>query len=176
VALRRPTVDEFGGHFGRYIALVPETDVVTAFELQAGQIERWPARVPPEKESVPYADGKWTPRQVVGHLGDVERIFAYRVLRISRRDETPLPGFEQDPFVDHAPFAQVPLQLLVGELVALRRANLPLFRRLDEDAWASAALVSGARVTARALAYAMVGHVRYHAALFREKYGLALEA
>jgi hypothetical protein len=174
--MRRPTDSEYGGHFGAYIALVPENDIVTALDVQVAHLEHWPARIPPEKETFTYAPGKWTPRQVVGHLSDVERVFAYRALRLSRRDETPLPGFDQDPFVDNAPFASVPLQLLVAELVALRRANLPLFRRMQAESWSAAGTVSGTRITPRALAYVMVGHVRYHAAIFREKYGLALEA
>ena len=175
-ALRRPALDEHGAHFGRYVALVPEADVVSALDVQAAAVERWPARVAPEREAVGYAPGTWSPRQVMGHLIDTERIFAYRALRISRRDSTPLPGFDQDPFVEHSPDADVPFQALVDEFVALRRANLPLFRRLDEAGWSAAGTSSDNPLSVRAAAYIMVGHVRHHAVVFRDRYGLMLEA
>ena len=91
-------------------------------------------------------------------------------------DLTPLPGFDQDPFVAHSPDADVPFQALVDEFVMLRRANLPLFRRLDDAAWSAIGSSSHAPLSARAAAYIMVGHVRHHATLFRDRYGLMLEA
>ena len=175
-ARRRPTFEEHGAYFGKYIGLVPESDILAALDIQAALVERWPARVAPEKEAVGYAPGKWSPRQVVGHLTDTERIFAYRALRISRRDSTPLPGFEQDPFVEHSPDADVPFQALVDEFVALRRANLPLFRRLDQAGWSATGTSSDNPLSVRAAAYIMVGHVRHHAAVLRDRYGLMLEA
>jgi hypothetical protein len=175
-ALRRPTIREHAAYFERYIGLVPETDILSALDIQAALVERWPARVAPEKEAVGCAPGKWSPRQVMGHLTDTERIFAYRALRISRRDETPLPGFEQDPFVEHSPDADVPFQALVEEFVALRRANLPFFRRLSEASWSAVGTSSEQPLSVRAAAYIMVGHVRHHAALFRDRYGLMVEA
>jgi hypothetical protein len=175
-ARRRPTIEEHAPYFERYIGLVPETDIVSALDIKAALVERWPARVTPEKEDVGYAAGKWTPRQVMGHLTDTERVFAYRALRISRLDLTPLPGFDQDPFVAHSPDADVPFQALVDEFVMLRRANLPLFRRLDDAAWSAIGSSSHAPLSARAAAYIMVGHVRHHATLFRDRYGLMLEA
>ena len=160
--MRRPDENEYGAPYRRYVDLVPETDIVSALDLQAAVIERWPARVDHEKETSAYAAGKWTPRQVVGHLSDVERVFCYRALRISRRDGTPLPGFDQNLYVAHSGYADMPLQILVAELVALRRANLPLFRRLDQTSWSASGEASGMAVSVRALAYIMVGHVRHH--------------
>lgn len=175
-ALRRPALEEHGEYFGRYVGLVPETDVVAALDIQAALVERWPSRVAPEREEVGYAATKWTPRQVMGHLTDTERIFAYRALRISRRDTTPLPGFDQDPFVEHSPDAHVPFQALVDEFVSLRRANLPFFRRLDNASWSVVGTSSEHPLSVRAAAYIMVGHVRHHAAVFRDRYGLMLDA
>jgi hypothetical protein len=173
--MRRPSDDEYGAYYGPYVARVPEIDIVAAMETQAAFIERWPARVPHDKETFAYEPGKWTVRQLVGHLSDTERIFCYRALRISRRDATPLPGFEEKPYVANAPYADVPFQMLVAELAALRRANLPLFRRLDEDAWSARGEASGMGVTVRGLAYLMVGHIRHHVAVLKERYGLVLE-
>jgi hypothetical protein len=173
---RRPAIGEHAPYFERYIGLVPETDIVAMLDVQAALVERWPARVAPEREEVGYAPGKWSPRQVMGHLADTERIFAYRALRISRRDATPLAGFDQDPFVEHSPDARVPFQALVEEFVSLRRANLPLFRRLDEAGWSAVGTSSDNPLSVRAAAYIMVGHVRHHAAVFRDRYGLMVEA
>ena len=173
--MRRPGDDEYGAFYGGYVARVPETDIVTALETQAAAIDRWPARVAHDKETMAYAPGKWTVRQVVGHMSDAERVFSYRAMRISRGDATPLPGFEENAYVARSVFADVPLQMLVAELAALRRANLPLFRRLDEAGWSSRGEASGMGVTVRALAYIMVGHVRHHVAVLKERYGLTLE-
>ena len=173
--MRRPAEDESAAYYGGYVSRVPETDIVAVLEAQAASMDRWPARVPHDKETVAYAPGKWTPRQLIGHMSDVERVFSYRALRISRRDATPLPGFDEKPYVDHSVFADVPVQMLVAELAAVRRANLPLFRRLDEEAWSARGEASGMGITVRALAYIMAGHVRHHVAVLRERYGLTLE-
>ena len=173
--MRRPDDSEYGAYYGGYVSRVPETDIVAVLEAQAASMDRWPARMPHEKETVAYAPGKWTPRQLIGHLCDVERIFAYRALRISRGDTTPLPGFEEKPYVDRSVYAEVPVQMLVAELAALRRANLPMFRRLDDDGWSARGEASGMGVTVRAIAYIMAGHVRHHLAVLKERYGLALE-
>lgn len=173
--MRKPAGDEYGASYAGYVSRVPETDIVAVLEAQAASMDRWPARMPHDKETVAYAPGKWTPRQLVGHMSDVERIFGYRALRISRRDATPLPGFEEKPYVEHSVYADVPFQTLVAELAAVRRANLPLFRRLDEEAWSARGEASGMEVTVRALAYIMAGHVRHHLAVLRERYGLTLE-
>jgi hypothetical protein len=173
--MRRPGDDEYGAFYGGYVARVPETDIVAALETQAASIDRWPARVAHDKETLAYAPGKWTVRQMVGHMSDAERVFSYRALRISRGDATPLPGFEENAYVAKSVFADVPFQMLVAELAALRRANLPLFRRLDEAGWSSKGEASGMGVTVRALAYIMVGHVRHHVAVLKERYGLTLE-
>ena len=173
--MRRPAEDEYAAYYGGYVSRVPETDIVAVLEAQAASMDRWPARVPHDKETVAYAPGKWTPRQLIGHMSDVERVFSYRALRISRRDATPLPGFDEKPYVDHSVFADVPVQMLVAELAAVRRANLPLFRRLDEEAWSARGEASGMGITVRALAYIMAGHVRHHLAVLRECYSLTLE-
>ena len=173
--MRRPDDTEYGAYYERYVSRVPEADIVAVLEAQAASMDRWPARVPHDKETVAYAPDKWTPRQLIGHLSDVERVFAYRALRFSRRDTTPLPGFEENPYVEHSAYAEVPLQMLVAELAAVRRANLPLFRRLDDAGWSARGEASGMSVTVRGLAYIMAGHVRHHVAVLKERYGLTLE-
>jgi hypothetical protein len=107
---------------------------------------------------------------VVGHLNDVERVFSYRLLRISRGDQTPLPGFEQNDFVQAAGFDRTPLRDLASEFEFLRRANILLVRPMTIESIDCRGTASGMTVSARALVYMMVGHVDHHLASLREKY------
>jgi hypothetical protein len=120
-----------------------------------------------------YAAGKWSVKEVLGHLTDAERIFAYRLMRIARRDATPLPGFDENAYVPAGEFDARPLDSLVGEFGALRLSTIELVEGLPSDAWARRGQASGASITARALAYIIVGHVAHHARVLRERYELS---
>ena len=117
-----------------------------------------------------YAPGKWSVKEILGHLNDTERIFAYRALRISRGDQTPLAGFEQDDYVRNGPFARHPLEDLIEDYIAVRRATISLFRNLDEAAWTRRGVASENEVTVRALAYMIAGHELHHRRILEEKY------
>ena len=113
---------------------------------------------------------EWSIKEVIGHLNDVERVFSYRLLRISRGDQTPLPGFEQNDFVRAAGFDEVPLTDLVNEFEFLRRANTLAIRQMSDESLDCHGTASGMTVSARALIYMMVGHVDHHLESLREKY------
>jgi hypothetical protein len=113
---------------------------------------------------------EWSIKQVIGHLNDGERVFSYRLLRISRNDSTPLPGFEQEDFVREARFDEVPLSDLISEFEFLRRANILSIRHMREESIDRRGTASGASVSARALIYMIVGHVDHHMASLHEKY------
>ena len=113
---------------------------------------------------------EWSIKEVLGHLNDVERVFSYRLLRISRNDPTPLPGFEQDDFVRMAGFDDIPLKDLVGEFEFLRRANILAIAHMSDAAIDRRGTASGVTVSARALIYMLVGHVDHHMASLHEKY------
>ena len=117
-----------------------------------------------------YAPDKWTAKQVLGHLCDSERIFAYRALRIARGDQTPIEGFEQDDYVRNGPFAQIPLSEIIEDYIAVRRATLTLLRNLDEPAWTRRGVANKSEVTVRALAYIIAGHELHHRRILEEKY------
>lgn len=117
-----------------------------------------------------YAADKWSAKEVVGHLCDTERIFAYRVLRISRADATPMQGFEQDDYVRNGPFAHTPMEEIVEDYIAVRRATITLLRNLDEPAWTRRGLANNSEVSVRALAYIIAGHELHHRAILEEKY------
>lgn len=173
VTLSRPAEDEYDAYYGRYISLVPDQNLLG---LLSGQIEETAAllaRVPEAQAGSAYAPGKWTIKEVVGHLADAERIMAYRALRIGRADTTPLPGFEQDDYVRAGNFGARLLTDLVGEFRDIRRTTIALFQGLDAAAFLRRGTASGLPVSVRALAYIIAGHERHHVKVLRTLYGLA---
>ena len=117
-----------------------------------------------------YAPGKWSVSEVVGHLADTERIFAYRALRFARNDATPLAGFDENQFVPPANFDARPLPDLAEELRAVRLASVALFRRLDDAALARRGTANQVEITVRALPWIIAGHERHHVAVLKERY------
>jgi len=120
-----------------------------------------------------YAPGKWSVKEVAGHLADTERIMAYRALRIARGDETPLPGFDENAYVPPAKFDARPLVDLIGDLFTVRAATVALFRTFDADAWRRRGTASGKPISVRALGYMIPGHERHHVEILKTRYGLA---
>ena len=170
--LVRPQPDEFAAYYQKYVQRVPDGDVV---ELLARQIEDTAALLAAVKEpdaGFRYAPGKWSIREVVGHLADSERVFAYRALRFARGDEMALASFEQDAWMPVAGFDHRSLADLIAEYRDVRRSTLALVRSLDAAAFARAGTASGNRVTVCALVYIIAGHERHHVAILRERYGL----
>lgn len=172
--MTRPLPDEYPPFFAGYIDRVREVDVVGALRAQIGVLGALAAAVSPERETYAYAAGKWTMRQVVGHLGDAERVFSYRALCFARGDRTPLPGFDENAYVDHARFNDARLSDLVEELVLLRSANLKMLGALDEGQWSATGTANGRAMSVRALAYVMTGHVRHHLMVLRDRYAVAV--
>ena len=170
--MQRPGPEEFPPYFARYVALVTEHDVLSALRGQVDVVKQFAAQVPKEQELHAYAPGKWTIRQVMGHLADVERVFGYRVLRFSRADDTPLPGFDENTYVDHATFDDLSLGDLVEDLVLVRAANVRLLAALREPQWSQSGIANGTHVTVKAMAYMMAGHVRHHLNVLHERYGV----
>jgi DinB superfamily len=168
----RPGGGEHAPFYAGYVSLVTESDVLAALEAQARELEALAASVPAERESFRYAPGKWSVRQVLGHLTDAERVFGYRAFCISRGDRTPLPGFDENAYVASAPFDGQSLKELARDFAALRGANLAVFRHLDPARWALLGSANGSPVSPRALAFIMAGHVRHHQGVLRERYGV----
>jgi hypothetical protein len=170
----RPEPDEYAGFYARYVEAIPlEREAIDVMEGQAAAIDML-GRLSPEQAAHRYAPGKWSVRQVVGHLADVELIFSYRLLRIARGDATPLPGFDENAFVDAAPFEAQPIAELAGYLQSARGATLAIVRGLDERVMARRGMVNDHLVSARALAYVSAGHLAHHLALLRDRYQLDL--
>ena len=170
--MMRPLPGEYPPFFAGYIDRVQEADVVGVLRAQVDVLRQLPAVVPPERETYAYAPGKWTIRQLAGHLGDGERVFSFRALCFARADETPLPGFDENAYVAHSRFNDTRLSELVEELVLLRSANLRMFGALSDAQWSATGVANGKSISVKALAYVMAGHVRHHLAMLRDRYAV----
>lgn len=166
----RPGPGEYAPFYAGYVARVPDGDVLATLEAQLREAVSLLEGVPAGREGHRYAPGKWSVREVVGHVADAERIFAYRALRFARGDRTPLPGFEENGYVRAAGSDARPLAELTGELRTVRLATLSLFRGLPAEAWSRSGEASGAPVTVRALAWIAAGHAAHHLHVLRERY------
>jgi DinB superfamily len=151
---------------------VPEDDVLSVLSAQRDEVLRLAASVPKDREEHRYADNKWTVRGIFGHIGDGERVFGYRAFCIARGDEAAFPGFDQDDYMAVEDYAAVPLAELAADFGRLRDANLSVFRRLPAERWSQVGTASNAKVTVRALAYVMAGHVRHHVGVLKTRYGV----
>ena len=166
----RPEPNEYYEYYGRYISLVEGSDVLAAL---SGQFESTVALlrgIGEERGNFAYEPGKWTVKQVVGHVLDAERIFAYRALRFARNDSKPIEGFEQDDYVLNGPFEHCRLMDLADEFEHVRKSTVHLFKSLDEAAWLRRGLANTKEISVRALAYVIAGHELHHARILREKY------
>ncbi len=166
----RPRAGEYVPYFERYISLVPGNDILGTLDEQRRQTLLLLSGRTEEEGNFRYAPDKWSLKEMLGHINDTERIFAYRALRMARNDPTPIEGFEQDDYVRYGPFARRPLEEMVEDYIAVRRATLTLFRNLDEAAWTRRGTANKNEVTVRALAYIVAGHELHHRRMLEEKY------
>lgn len=168
----RPRPEEYAPFYDTYIRLVPDGDVRHTIASQVHDTTRLLRSLSEETASRRYAPGKWSVREVVGHLSDTERIMAYRALRIARGDQTALASFDENQFVANAGFDARSVSDLLAEFQAVRSATLALGRSLSEEDFARRGTASGAGVTVRALLYIIAGHELHHVRILRERYGL----
>jgi uncharacterized damage-inducible protein DinB len=161
----RPDETEYAAWAKGYVAAVDGDDVVQALTTQ---LTDFLTLVAPLDGAYSYAPGKWTVNQILGHVTDAERIFAYRALRVARNDQTPFPGFEQDDYLAHSNFNDRSLADLLAEFEAVRRSNIYMVRGFPAEAWTRRGTVSGHSVTTRGLVFQLAGHERHHARILRE--------
>lgn len=169
-AIPRPGADEHVAYYGKYIEKVPDGDLCRILTDQLAETRALIGSIPEARGTHRYAPGKWSIKEVLGHVCDSERIFSYRALCIARADATPLPGFEQDDYVPTGKFDRRTLADLSEELAAVRQASLLLFSHLDAEALARRGTASGNPITPRALAYVIAGHERHHVEILKAKY------
>jgi hypothetical protein len=162
--------EEYAEYYGRYVARAPAGDVVTTLAAQMVETVDLLRAVPAERTTVGYAPGKWSIRDIVGHVSDAERVFSYRALRIARGDQTPLPGFDEGPYAAAAGANARSMDALLTELLAVRESTLELFSGLSAAAWDRRGTASGHPVSVRGLAWIIAGHELHHRAIVTERY------
>lgn len=170
IDVARPQPGEYAPYYDRYISLIQRNDILATLDNGRRQMMLLLSGRDEADGNFRYAPEKWNAKQVLGHVCDTERIFAYRALRIARGDQTPMEGFEQDDYVRNGPFADRPLSELIDDYIAVRRATLTLLRNLDEAAWTRRGVANKNEVTVRALAYIIAGHELHHRRILEEKY------
>ena len=168
--IAKPLPGEHAPYYARYIDLVPDGDLLTTLASQLNTTLALLAEVDEVASLKRYSPGKWSLREVLGHMIDTERIFAYRLLRIARGDQTPLPGFEQDDYVAEAHSDQRAWADLLEEFSAVRHSNLLMMRGIGESAWTKVGTASGNPLSARAAAWVIAGHERHHLAVIQQSY------
>jgi hypothetical protein len=166
----RPAPDDYAPYAEKYVSLVSGDDIVETLRTQLKQTATLFSGRGERDGNFRYAPGKWSIKEVLGHIADTERIFAYRALRFARGDRTPLANFEQDDFMRGARFSERKLADILDEYADVRRASISLFASLDEKAWLSDGIASNHRVTVLALAYLIAGHELHHRAILDERY------
>ena len=165
----RPGSDEYADFYGAYIAAVKEP-LLDTLEAEAGQWRALLAGVPPDREGYCYAPGKWSVREVVGHVIDSERMFGMRAMAFARGDRSHFPSFDQHDYAANSGADRRGLADLADELVAVRRATVLLLKSFEEEAWSCWGTASGYRFTVRSLAWIIAGHSRHHRGVLAERY------
>jgi hypothetical protein len=168
--MNRPETNEFDPYYNTYISLVEGDNVLPVLEAQPGELRSMFSDVPEEKGAFAYAEAKWTVKELLGHMIDGERMFAYRIFRISRGDKTPIEGFEQDDYIENAHSNERSFTDLLNEFELLRQANMLFFNNLKDDAWTRTGTANKREISVRAIAFIMAGHIRHHINILKERY------
>ena len=172
MTIAQPKPGDYAPYYQKYLDAASTVDDALDLLGQQSDVLAFMRTWPEDRAGHRYAEGKWTVTQVIGHMSDTERVFAYRLLRIARGDATPLAGFDENAFQLEAGFEGRTVASVVAELRTVRQASLTLIRSLDAAALDRAGTASDQRVTARALAWLIAGHFAHHTAILKERYGL----
>lgn len=169
--LTPPTPEEYASFYADYVQrATARGDVFAALPLQLDGLRSALGVLSDSQARFKPGPQEWSIKEVVSHLIDTERVFAYRFLRVSRKDKTSLPGFEQDDFVRESKADEIPLADLLDEFEFVRRSTILMLKNTKESAYAETGTASGSPISAAALAYMIVGHVEHHMASLKEKY------
>ena len=172
LTVARPASDEYFEYYGKYIGLVPDEDALVPLRDQLEDTLALLRPLDEKKSKHRYAPDKWSVKEVLGHLSDCERIFAYRALRIGRGDTTPIEGFDENAYIPPAHFDDRPLDDLIEDYERVRDATLSLFNGLDEEALLRRGTANDKTVSVRAIGWIIAGHELHHRGILIERYGL----
>jgi len=168
--MKRSDINPMPEYYERYIKLVADVELSEALDDSIRQLDEVDRNLLARLDGRTYAPGKWTVKQLAGHVSDGERVFAYRALCIARGDTAPLPGMDQNVYVEHANFDARTLSSLADELERLRASTLDLLGHLDEPAWLRRGTANGSEMSVRALAHVIAGHEAHHLKVLRDRY------
>ena len=168
--MHRPETSEYAQFYAGYVGSVPDGDILALLQSEHDRTVKLLRGLTPEQAASRYEAGKWSLKEVVGHIIDAERIFAYRAHCFARRDPAHLPGMDQNDYAKSSNADERPLEDLVDELDAARRSTTALFRGLDEAMWSHRGIASECEFTVRALAYIIVGHAIHHRNVIESRY------
>ena len=167
---RRPTTDEYASYYSTYADRVPDGNILDTVERQLSDIRDFLEALPPDKPSYSYGPGKWTVNQVVRHVVDVERVFSNRALWFARGNPGPLPGMDQEEFMDGVDAHRLDISRMSAEFAHLREANVLLFREFLPETFDLRGVASGCEFTVRAMLHILFGHADHHMAVIEERY------
>jgi len=170
MGLRPPLPGEYDERFAPYLAVPCEGDVLALLQTQVAEAADLFTTLSDAQALHRYAPGKWSLKDLLQHITDTERIFAYRCLRIGRGDSTPLAGFDENAFAALALADECPMPVLLTDFRAARNASLTLFGSLPDAAWSRQGSANGRAVTTRCIPYLCLGHAAHHLAIVRERY------
>lgn len=168
--IARPEANEYASYYEKYVSLVADGPIVELLEQQLEKTLGLLGGLSEDQGNYRYAPDKWSIKELVGHISDTERIFAYRALRFARNDKNPLAGFEQDGYIANAGFDKCRLSDLVTEFEFVRKSSISLLRHLPEEAWVRHGVASDNEVSVRSLAYILAGHELHHLKVLSERY------
>ena len=170
ITVPRPAAGEYAPFYAGYVAGVPDGDLIALLQQQGEETVALLGGISDEKSQHRYAPGKWTIREVLGHIVDGERVFSYRALTFARGDGGPLPSFDENAWAATSNAGRRSMRELLAEYRAVRAATVALFRSFGEDEFMRSGVASKNPVTVRALAYIVAGHERHHLKILRERY------
>ena len=168
--MNRPAPTEFADFYAGYVGGVPDGEILTLLQSELDRTSSLLRALKPEQASHRYGEGKWSVKEVVGHIIDAERMFGYRAHCFARQDPAHLPGFDQMDYARSSNADDRTLAELVDELNAVRQSNIAFFRSLDDAMWSHRDIGSDCEFTVRALAYIIVGHEIHHRSVIEERY------
>jgi hypothetical protein len=168
--MNRPNPEEHAAYYATYINHVPDGNIIDLMIQQMKEVENLISQISEEKSKYRYTVDKWSIREVLGHVLDGERIFAYRALRFSRNDKTEIAGFEQNDYAPNSNHDSIPLAILLEEFLLVRKANIMLFNTFSEEMWLRCGIASKNLISVRAIAYVLVGHCIHHMNVIQNKY------
>ena len=168
--MERPAESEYAPYYKKYVSLISKGNILQVMEKQNEQFCEFLAQFDEERANYRYAKGKWSIKEVIAHLIDVELVFLYRALRFSRNDKASLHGFEQDEFIANGDFSKLTLSELVEQFYHMRKATIPMFSAFTDEMWSRKGTASNNSFTVRAIAYIMAGHVIHHMRVIHQKY------